>query len=124
MAEFYEIYRAVLEEIGDADRLPLLEDHVAHRGTADSIRRLLERAGFEVNDPIVSTFRLRFATGTALLRHSFVRLGFVPGWREVADPSNVSATFETLERRLNEAAARRGELALTVPTALFVARRP
>ena len=33
------------------------------------------------------------------------------------------ATFDTLERNLNAVAARRGELVLTVPMALFEARK-
>lgn len=123
MAEFYEVYRAVLAEVGDADSMARLDAHVAHRGTVESVAGLLLGAGFTVVETSLDSFRMRFADGSALLRHHFVRLGFVPGWKAVAPPGSLQATFELLERRLNDFARERGELALTIPTACLVARK-
>ena len=123
MAELYEVYREVLTDLGHDDRLAALEAQVDHRGTVDSIAGLLRGAGFEVVDIVTSSFRMRFADGASLLRHHFIRLGFVQGWKSVAAPGSVQATFDALERRLNAVAEQRGELALTVPMAAFVARR-
>jgi hypothetical protein len=67
---------------------------------------------------------MRFANGASLLRHYFIRLGFIQGWKSVASPDSVEATFETLERNLNTLAAERGELALTIPMACVEARKP
>jgi len=64
---------------------------------------------------------MRFADGSSLLRHHFIRLGFVQGWKAVAAVDSLRETFDRLERRLNVLAAERGELALTIPMALFVA---
>ena len=124
MAEFYEAYRAVLVELGQHDRLAALEAHVTHRATVESTRRRLEGAGFRVADVTTGSFRMRFADGSALLRHHFIRLGFVQAWKAVADESAVERTFEALERRLNEIAQQRGALALTIPMACVVARKP
>ena len=66
---------------------------------------------------------MRFADGSALLRHHFIRLGFVPGWKSVAAAGSVQETFDRLERKLNALAQERGELALTIPIACFVARK-
>jgi hypothetical protein len=66
---------------------------------------------------------MRFADGSALLRHHFIRLGFVPGWKSVAAADSVPETFDRLERRRNAIAEKRGELALTIPMACFVARK-
>ncbi|MEJ7813149.1 MAG: methyltransferase domain-containing protein [Gemmatimonadaceae bacterium] len=123
MAEFYDVYRAVLVELGQHDRLPVLEAHVAHRGTVGSITGMLAGAGFSVTDTVTASFRMRFASGSALLRHSFIRLGFVPGWKSVAAADALRRTFDTLERRLNALAETRGELALTVPIACMTARK-
>ena len=109
MAEFYEVYRAVLLQTGQADRLPLLEAHVAHRATVDSLSALLETGGFEIEAVERGSFRLRYATGAALLSHHFVRLGFLQAWKNFATPGRE--------------AERRGELALTIPTAGVQARR-
>lgn len=124
MAEFYDVFRETLIELGQADRLPALESHVRHRGTVDSVGRLLRSAGFEVSHMEARSFRMRFADGSALLRHHFIRMGFVPGWISVVDPGKTEPTFEALERNLNAAAARRGELALTIPMLCAEAIRP
>jgi arsenite methyltransferase len=123
MAEFYEVYRAVLIELGQSDRLAALEAHVNHRGTVDSVARLVQGAGFQVVDVLTSSFRVRFADGSSLLRHHFIRLGFVPGWKSVAGVNSPQKTFEKLEQRLNAVAEERGELMLTIPVASFVARK-
>ena len=123
MAEFYESYRAVLIELGQVDRLAALEAHVNHRGTVDSVANLLRGAGFQVVDVITSAFRMRFADGSSLLRHHFIRLGFVQRWKSVVTIDSLQKTFEALERRLNAVAEERGELTLTIPMACLVARK-
>lgn len=123
MAEFYEVYLEVLIQTGQGDRVAALEAHIHHRATIDSVTSLLQGADFKVVDVVKDSFRLRFADGSALLRHHFIRLGFVEGWRAIPAAGRVQETFERLERELNAVAERRGELALTIPTACFVARR-
>lgn len=123
MAEFYDAYRAVLVATGRDDRLAVLEAHINHRGTVDSVTSLLEEAGFEVVRSVTDSFRMRFADGSSLLRHHFIRLGFVQGWKSVAPPDSLQKTFDALEQRLNEAARERGELALTIPMACIEARK-
>jgi len=124
MAEFYEVFRTVLTELGMTDRLGALEAHIQHRATVDSVAALLERAGFECVDAASWTFRERFVDGSALLRHYFTRLGFMPGWKSIVPAEAVEETFAMLERRLNALAAERGELSLSVPAACLQARKP
>ncbi len=124
MAEFYQVYHSVLSELRKTDRLSALEDHVNHRGTANSVSLLLEDAGFRVIDVATSSFRIRFADGSALLRHYFIRLGFLGGWKSFLEEDEIEETFTVLERRLNELAQREGELALTIPIACLTAKKP
>lgn len=124
MAEFYEVFRTVLIALGREDRLPALEAHVRHRGTVDSVTALLEGSGFREVDAVTSAFRMRFADGSSLLRHHFIRLGFVDGWKSVAGVDRQQEIFERLEQELNAVARERGEIALTIPTACFAARKP
>jgi hypothetical protein len=84
---------------------------------------MLTRAGFTVYEVTTDTMTMRFAGGSTLLRHHFIRLGFLPAWRAIVTPELEARTFETLERRLNEFAAERGELALSIPMACVEARR-
>jgi arsenite methyltransferase len=124
MGEFYEVYRSVIVELGFHDRIASLDAHIGHRATVDSLRSLVERAGFEFVEAATRSFRERFVDGSSLLNHRFMRLGFLPGWKSVAPEGAVEATFAALDRRLNKVAAERGELSLTVPAACIQARKP
>lgn len=123
MAEFYAVYREVLVQTGQHDRIALLEQHVAHRATIESLHGLLAAGRFDVRNVATGSFRLRFASGAAMLRHTFMRLGFVQGWKAIASPHLLSATFTALEAALDRVASERGELGMTIPTACVVARR-
>jgi ubiquinone/menaquinone biosynthesis C-methylase UbiE len=124
MAEFYDVYRSVLSELGFTDRLATLDAHINHRATVNSVREQLEHAGFEFVAAATRTFRERFVDGSSLLRHHFIRLGFVPGWISVAPAEAIEPTFAAVERRLNSLAAARGKLSLTIPAACIQARKP
>jgi arsenite methyltransferase len=124
MAEFYDAYRSVLLELGFSDRLAALVAHINHRATVDSVRTPLEREGFEFVKAVTHSFRERFVDGSALLRHYFMRLGFVSGWKSIAPDGALEPTFAALEHRLNAIAAERGELSLTIPAACIEACKP
>ncbi len=122
MAELYDVFRATLIDAGHSDRLAALEAHIQHRGTKGSIEELLARTGFEVVAVDSSRFRLRFADGSSLLRHHLIRLGFLQQWRSILPVEAVERTLQALERRLNDVAASRGALTLTVPVLCLEAR--
>jgi len=124
MAEFYQAYRDVLIELDFTDRLAALNEHINHRATVDSVKALLERTGFQFVEAMTQSFRERFVDGSALLRHHFIRLGFLPAWKSIAPAGAVEQTFAALQRRLNAIAAERGELSLTIPVACIEARKP
>jgi hypothetical protein len=124
MSEFYNAYRSVLVELGFTGQLAALDDHINHRATVDSLRSLLEREGFTFVEAVTRSFRERFVDGSSLLRHYFIRLGFVPAWKSIAPAGALEATFAALEHRLNTMAAECGELSLTIPAACIQARKP
>ena len=104
MREFYEVFESVLP----ADKHAALRAHIEHRATIDSLRQLLNRAGFFVRREIEDTFTMRYANGAALLSHDFIRFGFLPAWRDVAGGD---AVFAEVAARLPS------PLTLTVPRA-------
>ena len=110
MHEFYEVYRAVLYELGRVDRLTARDARVHHRVTIASVRRLLTGVRFEPLEVVTDTLRMRFADGSSFLRHAFIRLGFLPAWQSVVLPDAVERTFAVLERQLNTVAAEQGAL--------------
>lgn len=124
MGEFYEAFRSVLLELGFNDQLAALSAHINRRATLESVQALLEHEGFEFVQAFTTSFRERFVDGSSLLRHFFIRLGFVPGWKMIAPKDAVETTFAALEQRLNAVAKECGELSLTVPAACFHARKP
>lgn len=106
MAEFYAVFREVHPS-------EALDEHVAHRATVDGTLDLLQQAGFTASVLAQTDFKMRFADGTALLSHYFIRLGFLDGWLAIAGQEALDA----VEQELN----RRGEISLTVPAACFEA---
>jgi arsenite methyltransferase len=120
MEELYRVYRDTLHELDRRDRLSTLEDQVQRRGTIDSVSQLLSGAGLDLIETVTGTFRMRFADGSSMFRHAFVRLAFTPGLRSIAPLGEEDRTMTALEHNLNALAAREGELSLTVPTACFV----
>jgi ubiquinone/menaquinone biosynthesis C-methylase UbiE len=115
MAEFYEVYRSVLDGADLPEAVQALERHLEHRPTAESLARSLQMGGFEVSVQFHDSFGVRFADGSALLRHHFVRLAFLPDWVALCPPARVEEVFRRLEQRLNVLAARTGSLSLSVP---------
>jgi arsenite methyltransferase len=111
MAEFYAAFRHVLGVDVEA-----LDKHIAHRATVDGTIDLLQQAGFTARVAATSEFKMRFADGTALLNHYFIRLGFLDGWLAIAGQEALDA----VEQELN----RRGEISLTIPAACLDATKP
>lgn len=115
MRELYEVLETVIRTRHDSEALERLRLHVEHRATVASVRALLEDGGFTVTRVVERLAFMRFADGTALLNHYFVKLGFLDGWKQVAG-SEVSV-FSELQAKLNERARAEGELRLTIPMA-------
>lgn len=122
--EFYALYRVVLKELGKEQHVPRLEAHEAHRGTKEGVCTLVEGAGFHLRKIAEDSFVMRFLDGSAMLRHSLVRIGFLDGWRSVVQSREEEEVFRVLETRLNEEAARAGELRMTVPMLYVEAEKP
>ncbi len=116
MQEFYAIFDEVLEAAGDAEGRGRLRDHARHRATVPQIQELLRQGGFSVKRVIERTGRMRFASGTALFRHHFIKLGFLDAWKKVV-PGRETEMFLRLQVRLDELAQGQGGLSLTVPMA-------
>ena len=123
MQEFYDVYRNTLIELDMGHALQSLDAHIDHRATPQSVTALLTDAGFTDVTIARDSFHMRYADGSAFLRHAFIRLGFMPAWKQVVPPDALTRTFAALERNLNEVARKQGELSLTIPMAYVQARK-
>ncbi|MDQ2808659.1 MAG: methyltransferase domain-containing protein [Chloroflexota bacterium] len=123
MAEFYTVFRDLLATENHPHYLARLAANEAHRGSRDSICALLTGAGLTVTRLVEDQFQLRFLDGSTLLRHFLVQVGFLPSWRAVLDPPDEARVLALLESRLNDLAARDGQLVMTIPM-LYVEAQP
>jgi arsenite methyltransferase len=110
MHEFYDVFATVVRD--DAEASKRLRDHIEHRATVANVRELLESGGFKIARVIERESVMRFANGSALLNHYFIKLGFLDAWKKVV-PGNEREVFARLRNALDS----RGELRLTIPMA-------
>jgi len=124
MQTFYDAFFDVLRSTGHADRVQAVAAHIeAKRPTRAVWEARVRRAGLTLDRVVESSFVWRFASGRALLRHGFIRLGFLDAWKAVLAPEDVLPVFRELEQRLDAVAHERGELALGIPFACYDCRR-
>lgn len=113
--EFYDVFAETLREMKKAELLEKLASQAAHRETRATLSNLLEESGWKLTRVVENSFEMRFADGSALLRHSLVLIGFLGGWRGVVTKEDESEVFGRIESKLNALAQKRGELRMTVP---------
>lgn len=123
MQEFYAVYESTLLEMGMETAGQALRTHIAHRVTLESLADLFQRAGFRLAIVHEETAVLRYADGSALLNHFFIKRGFLPAWKAIPPAADLAAVFARLEAALNRLAGERGDLALTIPMAYVEAER-
>src|SRR5258708_1167297 len=97
----------------DAARQALRQEQ-DHRHSAETLTKLVAGSGFSVARSIEQSFSMRFADGSALLRHSLVKW-FLDGWRHAIGVEHERRIFDKLEAELNAAAVRDGCVEMQVP---------
>ncbi|MCA9668994.1 MAG: methyltransferase domain-containing protein [Myxococcales bacterium] len=124
MHELYAAFGAVLAELGRAREIEAMQRQIATmRKPRATTEAALGEAGFAIEGVDEHSFTMRFASAAALFSHHFIRLAFLPGWRGVVASDAVDAVFERLAARLDDEAAKSGELRLTIPFACYVASK-
>lgn len=115
-AEFYNPFKNVLQRLHRHTELDHLAAHIyAKRKPVDYWIGLVERHKFVVDALFYDTFRFRYNDGTSMLNHFFIKMAFLPSWRDLIAPDNIAQIFCELEQELNLHAAEHGELVLSVP---------
>ena len=61
----------------------------------------------------------KFANGTAMLNHYFIRLAFMDSWIKLLPTDKVEQIFDTIEIRLNEQSRILGGVKLSIPFVLI-----
>ncbi|MFB3895949.1 MAG: class I SAM-dependent methyltransferase [bacterium] len=115
--EFYTLFKSTLVELGKSDLVDTLDTHIRHRTSLATLIPFLQTYGFNIVCIHEDKFKMRFLTGSAFLRHSFIRCGFLENWMKVIPERELTPVFLKLEQNLNQLAIQHGELRLTVPMA-------
>ncbi len=120
---FYALLAGVLTELGRPDLCGGMEEHIRRKRPSVPVwETTLGQNGFVVQAVQEDSFSYRFADGTALFRHFFMKLAFLPAWKEVVPEENRPAVFSRLEYLLNRE-AEPGGICLPVPFLLFDCRK-
>lgn len=115
LQEFYNVFESTLLDYGNEQAVQALKLHIEQRATITGIATLFEQTGFRLSKVHEESSTLRFVDGSTLLRHYFIKLGFLDGWKSVVDAEQQAAVFARLEAKLNDLARAHGELTLTIP---------
>jgi arsenite methyltransferase len=110
----YAVLDAILNQSGLEPARDALRREQQHRHSKHAIMNLFVDGGFTVSRCFEQSFRMRFADGSAMLRHSLVKW-FLDGWRQAVGAENEREVFNALEAELNAAAKRDGCVQMTVP---------
>lgn len=120
MLEFYLVLESVLNELGMEKEIGLMYRHIwEKRRPLDEIISIVQKNGFIIKDVEQDQFDYRFADGTAMLNHFFIRLAFMPAWIKLLPENMVEEIFSRVEVKLNEQARALGEFKLSVPFVLI-----
>jgi arsenite methyltransferase len=105
----------VLTKLGLETYHRVLTEHIYQKRKPLSEWRLwLAQAGLPIQAVHEDYFHYRFADGSALLNHFFMKLAFLPPWKNVVPEEKQEEVFTLLENRLNQSAGSKG-ICMQVP---------
>jgi ubiquinone/menaquinone biosynthesis C-methylase UbiE len=120
MFEFYDLLKVVLIENKMDRELKKLDDQVyKKRKPLNEFIKLLELNNFRVTNILNDQFDYKYADGTTMLNHYFIRLAFLDGWKSIIPEEKQTEIFNRIENLLNQKAEKDGYVNLSVPFVLL-----
>ena len=116
MFEFYGQLQQVLSDLHMDKEIDLMRQHISHkRPPIDKMISMIQKHGFIIKDLEHDQFNYKFANGTAMLNHYFIRLAFMDSWIKLLPSDKVEQIFDMIELRLNEQSRILGSVKLSIP---------
>lgn len=116
MFEFYEQLESILIEMDMPKEAERMHQHIIHkRPSVDTVIKRLRDAGFVINDLEYDQFNYRFADGSAMFNHYFIRVAFLDSWTALLPPDKAAEIFDRIEMQFNEYAQRYTGIKLSIP---------
>jgi len=120
MYEFYDLLKEILTTEKMDRELKELDNQVyKKRKPLNEFVKLLELNNFKVTNTLNGQFDYKFADGTAMLNHYFIRLAFLDGWKSIIPQEKQIEIFNRIESLLNKKAEKDGYVSLSVPFVLL-----
>jgi len=116
MFEFYRLLERILAELHLLHEIDLMHEHIANkRPPLNDIVAQIEKHGFMIRELEQDQFDYRFADGTAMLNHYFIRLAFMDSWIKLLPPDKTEQVFDAIESSLNEQSGILCGIRLSIP---------
>ncbi|HLN55871.1 MAG TPA: methyltransferase domain-containing protein [Bacteroidales bacterium] len=120
MFEFYDQLENALRESGMHHEIELMHRHIHEkRKPLDEMMQLVNAHGFTIKDMEHDQFNYRFADGSAMLNHYFIRLAFMDSWLRLLPADRSEEIFGMVEERLNNIAEMLKGISLSIPFVLI-----
>lgn len=116
MLEFYGELGQVLLDLKMEKEIELMHEHISHkRPPIKKMITMIQKHGFAIKDLEHDQFNYRFANGTAMFNHYFIRLAFMDSWIKLLPNDKVEEIYNIIEMRLNEQSQVLGGIKLSIP---------
>lgn len=120
MFEFYSQMEDVLREEGMSKEIELMHKHIYEkRKPVGELIRMVRSNGFIIKDLDYDQFSYRFADGSAMLNHYFIRLAFMDSWIKLLPRDRINDVFGKIEAKLNKQAEMLNGMQLSIPFVLI-----
>jgi len=117
---FYDTFKTIVNDRNIPGGEGNIDQHIyLKRRPVEEMKSRLSNAGFQTLHIEKSSFSYRFANGSAMFRHTFIRAAFLDSWKKLVPADKMDEIFTELEKKLNEISVRNGELRMEIPFVLF-----
>jgi len=114
--EFYDLLAETLKEDHLTDALNKMNEQIyTKRKPLSEFKEELINHGFSIESVDEEYFEYKFADGTSMLNHYFMRLAFMEGWKNIIPTEKQKMIFEIVEKKMNQQASREGFFRMSVP---------
>ncbi|NWJ52103.1 MAG: class I SAM-dependent methyltransferase [Bacteroidetes bacterium] len=114
--EFYDLLAETLKEEQLTDALDKMNEQIyTKRKPLSEFKEELINHGFSIASVDEEYFEYKFADGTSMLNHYFIRLAFIGGWKNIIPTDKQSTIFKIVEEKMNQQSSKDGFFRMSVP---------
>jgi len=109
MSEFYKIFHEVLKDNNLVDEIKKLNHYIYNkRRPIEEYVNILKANAIEVVSSSLNSFNFKYASAKAFFNHFFIKLAFLPSWKEILKNTDSELIFSKIEKLLDEISNNKG----------------